>query len=260
MNPLIPVLAGWELTDEIIESFTSRFDYLLPFQQKVLKRPELIQHQSIIIGAPGSAGKTLISEVIALHHILKGNKVIYLLPLKATIEEKYRYFKQCYQTYGINIVYATADNRTFDHDILQGNFQLAILVNEKFLQLWSQSNQMLNNTGLVIVDEIQTLGDEHRGGTLEQILTLLKHQKNPAQLIGLCPIPEYAETIAKWFGALTIIDTKRPVPLHEGILYQGTYYYYDEQQAAKQLRLTKDTWEDPTDELFANLLALIESG
>ena len=65
------------------------------------------------------------------------------------------------------------------------NFGLAVIVYEKMAQLLVQSPGILANCQLLVVDEIQLIGDQNRGPILEVLLTHVSQQREAPQIIGL---------------------------------------------------------------------------
>jgi helicase len=63
----------------------------------------------VVISAPTSSGKTMIGELGALSGTLKRRRAVFLLPLKALVNDKYRHFTRTYGDYGLRIIRATGD-------------------------------------------------------------------------------------------------------------------------------------------------------
>ena len=139
-------------------------DFLLPVQEVAVQRYGLFDGQSLIISSPTSSGKTFVGEMAAMRATFAGKRVLYLTPLRALAEEKFQTFRDRYGTYGVKVVVATRDHHEFDQDIEQGNYHLAVLVYEKLSQLLVRHPHLLHSVALVVVDELQMLGDTERGG------------------------------------------------------------------------------------------------
>jgi helicase len=125
----------------------------------------------MVIQAPTSSGKTFIGEMAAVRAALNRKKAVYLVPLKALAEEKYRDFTEKYGSYGIRVIVSSRDFREFDADLEKGDFSIAIVVYEKMAQLFARRPERFEEVTLVIVDELEMLADEKRGQTLELLLT-----------------------------------------------------------------------------------------
>ncbi|HQA80682.1 MAG TPA: DEAD/DEAH box helicase, partial [Methanoregulaceae archaeon] len=49
----------------------------------------IFQGRNLLVAIPTASGKTLIAEMAMHHHIRKGGKCLYIVPLKALASEKY---------------------------------------------------------------------------------------------------------------------------------------------------------------------------
>ena len=69
---------------------------LRPCQAKALKKG-LLEGKNLLVCTPTASGKTLVAEFGALKSIAEGKgKAIYIVPLKALANEKYKDFKKRY--------------------------------------------------------------------------------------------------------------------------------------------------------------------
>ena len=74
---------------------------------------------------------------------------------------------------------------------------------------------------VVIVDEIHVLNDTGRGPTLEILITILRQLLPKVQLIALSATIGNPEELAAWLGAGLVVDSWRPVKLHQGVYREG---------------------------------------
>lgn len=88
-----------------------------------------------------------------------------------------------------------------------------------------------HNLGVVVVDELHMIGDEHRGYLLELLLTKLMYTgragKNSSQLIqiiGMSATLPNIGTLARWLGAALYETDFRPTPLQEMVKIGPTLY------------------------------------
>jgi len=203
---------------------------LLPIQEEAIKQYKILEGNDLLVSAPTSSGKTFLGEIAALYNIFRRRKVLYLVPLKALAEEKYKDFYEKYDGFGIKVVLSTGDRSEYDAAILQGDFQLAVLVFEKMNRLLIRNKGIINHCGLVIIDEIQMTTDDTRGANLEMLLTqiLASREKTSqnVQLIGLSAVIGHVNQLDRWLGMTVLASDKRPVELQEGILTRdGTFKY-----------------------------------
>ncbi len=218
-------------------------DFLLPVQEKAVREYGLLQpdkyslypdtahyqkkFRNLLIASPSSSGKTLAAEMAALQEIYCQKKVIYLVPLRILAEEKYQHFVKLYRSIGLDIKLSSRDHREQDQDIIQGNFNIAIIVYEKFYYFLLQYPQFINNVSLIIADEIQLINDTQRGPRLESNFNYLKNNYPAIKIVALSTFNEYLLQLTDWLEALLLFSTHRPVELRKGIVRKGTYKYVE---------------------------------
>ncbi|MCS6924592.1 MAG: DEAD/DEAH box helicase [Candidatus Binatia bacterium] len=236
-------------------------EFLLPVQEAAVQRYGLFEGRSLVISSPTSSGKTFIGEMAAMRATFAGKRVLYLTPLRALAEEKYHTFRARYGPYGVKVVIATRDRREFDRDIEQGDFHLAVLVYEKLSQLLVRHPHLLRTVALVVVDELQMLGDPERGAGLELSLTKLLGSTPRPQLLGLSAVLREAQSVAEWLGADLLLQDERPVELQRGVLWGNRFRYrtYNTGEEGEAVWPTVAS-EDPRDMLFASVKYLVEQG
>lgn len=198
---------------------------LLPVQEKAIKRYPLLQGGNLIVFAPTTSGKTFIGEMLAVSSIRKGKRVLYMVPTKSLAEEKFAQFRTVYRPLGLVNAISTRDRREWDHAILAKEFDIAVIVYEKLQSLLISRPSLLEEIGVIILDELQMLSDEERGPGLELFLTKLLHARNRPQLLGLSAVLGQGEALARWLQADLFIEEKRPVELRKGIFCRGIFSY-----------------------------------
>ena len=155
--------------------------------------------ESILALAPTSTGKTQIG-VWALTTWLVADKIrrraIYLVTHRSLANQKFEEFQRIllnplFEDNGDAIVLATGERQVnakgiyVDHPL---DANLLIATYEKYLGLLCASGIPTDLMNVcVIADEIQILGDEHRGVNIEILLTLVK-KANAGQFIGLSAV------------------------------------------------------------------------
>ena len=255
-------LRKYELPDTLLEIWErQQGEFLLPVQEVAVQRYGLFDGRSLLISSPTSSGKTFVGEMAALRAAFAGKRVLYLTPLRALAEEKYETFRTRYGTYGVKVVVATRDRREFDHDIEHGDFHLAVLVYEKLAQLLVRHPHLLRTVALVVVDELQMLGDPERGSGLELTLTKLLSAVPRPQLLGLSAVLREAEQVADWLDADLLLQDERPVELYRGVVLGDRFRYrtYNTGEEGEE-RLAPIGSDDPREILYAHVTHLARQG
>jgi len=255
-------LARFNLPASLLDSWKNiQGTELLPLQVQAVSRHGLLEGKSLLISSPTSSGKTFCGEMAAAAHLSLGHKVIYLVPLKAVAEEKYRDFLNKYARLGIRVLISTADHPENDFDLEKGNFDLALLVYEKFNQLLLKNLNLIQTVSLVVVDELQLIFDPSRGPVLEKALAKLRLFSGRLQIIGLSSVLDHAEVLANWLGCQLLVQKHRPVELFQGVLWNGLYHFraHNSGQEGEEKLEWKDACQ-PLETLFSNLERLLSRG
>ena len=198
-----------------------KFDTLTPIQSKAIKNG-LLDDKSQLICAPTASGKTLVATM-AISKTLGKGKSLYLVPLKALANEKYKEYLKLLEDTEYKVGMAVGDVDSESKNLAQ--FDVLVLTTEKLDSLMRHKVNWLHEIKLVIVDEIHLLHDPSRGPTLEIILTLLRTIIKP-QIVGLSATIGNPQELATWLQATLVQDSWRPVELKQGIRIDGKTEFY----------------------------------
>jgi len=198
---------------------------LLPIQEQAIKKGKVLDGQHVVVSSPTSSGKTFIGELAAVRAASLGKRAIYLVPQKALAEEKFHEFQRKYKDFGLRTVISTRDRKQYDRDICRGRFHIAVVVFEKMQALMVACPGMLQNVGLVIIDELQVMGDATRGPGLEILLSKIKLAAGSPQIIGLSAVLGNDQSLADWLGAKLCKIEARPIELRKGVLWNGSFRF-----------------------------------
>ncbi|MEA2087717.1 MAG: DEAD/DEAH box helicase [Candidatus Caldatribacteriota bacterium] len=183
------------------------------------------RNRNLLAVAPTSSGKTFIGEMAAVTQAVHNKKTIYLVPLRSLAEEKYRHFKDLYASCDVNTLISSRDRREYDKRIIRGDYQVAVMVYEKFNYFLLEYPDFLQEVSLVIIDEMQMINDPVRGPLLEEIITYIKKNKPELKIIGLSAYLDNEAGFLNWISADSLLSYQRPVELRKGFVREGTFKY-----------------------------------
>jgi helicase len=207
-----------KLPQRLYDVLSSEITELRPSQEKAVEAG-LLDAKSLLVCTPTASGKTLIAELGALKAILeKQGKAVYIVPLKSLASEKFKDFKK---RYGSFIKVALSIGDIDSPELYLSDYDIIICTSEKLDSLLRHRSPWISLVKVVIVDEIHLLNDPGRGPTLEVLLTMLRQILKKAQIIALSATIGNPKELAKWLDAELVIDTWRPVKLHQGIYLDG---------------------------------------
>ncbi len=232
---------------------------LLPLQERAVIENRVLNGESLLICAPTSSGKTFCGELAATAAIFRRRKAVFLAPLKSIAEERFSDFSARYARLGIRVLIATSDHQEHELQLERGDFDLAILIYEKFNQLLIKNIDLLAAIDLVVVDEVQLLGDEERGAVLELALTKLLLAERRPQIVALSATLANAEELARWLGCSLLTDKFRPVELRRGVLTDGRFRYRTSIGEGVEI-LAEGTSDEPAQTLMLNIKHLVSQG
>jgi len=224
-------LMKYDIPHRVLEAWVKRQgDYLLPLQEKAIQAGLLDGAENggaanLLISAPTSSGKTFCGEMAAMAALVRREKAVMLLPLKSIAEEKLAYYQGCYGSLGIRTILVSRDHPENDADFRHGNFDLALAIFEKCNRLMTVNPDVLRQIGLVVVDELQMLGDAERGAELEMLITKLLVSDAAPRIIALSAVLGDKPEAAEWLRANPVSETVRPVDLLLGVATDGQFHY-----------------------------------
>ena len=200
-------------------------DKLLPVQYLAIKEGLLKGEDLLVVSATGS-GKTLVGELAGITKALNGNKFIFLTPLVALANQKYRDFKRKYSKLGLNVAIKVGRNRVKakgelnlpDSDVSKSDIVVATYEGIDYL-LRNGNSDNLSNLGVVLIDEIHMIDDEDRGTRLNGLIKRIKHLYPKTQIIGLSATVKNPEFLADEFNMKLVKYDERPVPLERHLVY-----------------------------------------
>lgn len=224
-------LAYWCLPESVIASYRDvGVRQLHVWQAECLAGPGVLEGRSLVYVAPTSAGKTLVSEVIMLRQLLfRGRRALLVLPYVSLCMERMDQLRRLWSGCGIRVegLYSSSEGSW------HGAADVGVCTIERASSLLNkllEDDSLLRDIGVIVVDEMHILGDEHRGYLLELILIKARLSAtsvavgDPArslQIIGMSATLPNVSILSDWLEAHLHIAVDRPVPLSLSIASKG---------------------------------------
>lgn len=207
-----------DIPEKIYEILNKEIKELRPSQSSAIEKG-LLDNKNMLVCTPTASGKTMIAELALTKNIMESNgKALYIVPLKALANEKFKDFKKRYDSL-FDIAMSIGDLDSSDPYLEK--YDLIISTSEKIDSLIRHNSPWLKDIKTVIIDEIHLLNDIGRGPTLEILITILKRILPNMQIIGLSATIGNPEELAKWLNAELVIDNWRPVKLKKGTILKN---------------------------------------
>ncbi len=207
-----------EIPDRIYEKLEDiGIEELRPAQHKAIDG-DLFDGNNLLVSTPTASGKTLVAELAFLNALYNDEgKAVYVVPLRALANEKYKDFEERYPELDIAVSSGDKDSQ----DSYLKNYDIIVVTSEKLDSLLRHHAPWLSDVKVLIVDEIHLMNDSNRGPTLEVVITLMRKLLDDLQVIGLSATIGNAEEMADWLDAELVKDDWRPVRLDKGVYREG---------------------------------------
>lgn len=185
--------------------------------------------ENLVISLPTSAGKTRIAEICILRALSKQKKVIFITPLRAlsiqteiTLMNTFRDLGNSVSSlYGGLSLYNHQRQQFSDSDILIGT-------PEKLDFLIKHDPELLNDVGLIVIDEGHMIGPTEREIKFEVLIQCLLNREDSdlrriVCLSAILPSGKELDNFVGWISydrqGQAIISSWRPTDLRFGIIY-----------------------------------------
>jgi len=166
----------------------------------------------VLVAAPTGSGKTIVGEFAVHLALATGRKCFYTTPIKALSNQK---FNDLVERYGSeNVGLLTGDNS------INGEAPVVVMTTEVLRNMLYAGSRTLLDLGFVVMDEVHYLADRNRGAVWEEVIIGLPES---VSVISLSATVSNLEEFGAWLtevrgNTVTIIEERRPVPLHQHVL------------------------------------------
>ncbi|XP_024005041.1 helicase and polymerase-containing protein TEBICHI isoform X2 [Eutrema salsugineum] len=240
-------LSTW-LPSEICSVYNKKgISKLYPWQVECLQVDGVLQKRNLVYCASTSAGKSFVAEVLMLRRVITtGKMALLVLPYVSICAEKAEHLEVLLEPLGKHVrsYYGNQGGGT-----LPKGTAVAVCTIEKANSLINRllEEGRLSELGIIVIDELHMVGDQHRGYLLELMLTKLRYaagegssesssgessgnssgKTDPAhglQIVGMSATMPNVGAVADWLQAALYQTEFRPVPLEEYIKVGNTIY------------------------------------
>ena len=189
----------------------------------------LDSRRNLIVSAPTNSGKSLVGLLVLLNAILNNRRAILIEPLRALAREKTDELELLAKGLSklfdkkIAVRISTGDYRIeseLPSDPPAGG-EIIVATPERLEALLRNPahRNWLSTIGAVCVDEAHLIGSQHRGATLECLITSLLCLAVPPRLVLLSATLGNPEKIQSWLSPCDIVSVnKRQPPLAKWVL------------------------------------------
>uniref|UniRef100_A0A0D3HTH3 Helicase and polymerase-containing protein TEBICHI n=1 Tax=Oryza barthii TaxID=65489 RepID=A0A0D3HTH3_9ORYZ len=148
---------------------------LYPWQVECLLVEGVLEKRNLVYCASTSAGKSFVAEILMLRRILfSGKMAILVLPYVSICAEKAEHLEQLLEPLGRHVrsFYGNQGGGSLPKDT-----SVAVCTIEKANSLVNKllEEGRLSELGIIVIDELHMVGDQHRGYLLELMLTKLRY-------------------------------------------------------------------------------------
>ncbi len=242
-------LTRYGATDAVLRAVQALgIDEIWEYQRRAFEAG-ILQNKSVVTSIPTGSGKTLPALAAIAGELSRGERALYVVPLRSLAREKFQLLLKIGSVLEKTCDIATGDFAAIPPAALASADAL-IATTEKVDSLLRRRDPWFARVHLLVVDELQTVGDDERGLTVEIVVSELRRRRPEAQVIGLSAVLGNPDDFRKWLKADLVLDTRRQIPLYEGVLaVTGTLRLVDYQtREARQITvpLSGNKWQKPS--------------
>ncbi|MCX6407805.1 MAG: DEAD/DEAH box helicase [Propionibacteriales bacterium] len=196
-----------------------------PFQVQACREVE--EGRGVLVAAPTGSGKTIVGEFAVHLALATGRKCFYTTPIKALSNQK---FHDLVERYGADRVGLLTGDST-----VNGEAPVVVMTTEVLRNMLYAGSRTLDGLGYVVMDEVHYLADRFRGAVWEEVIIGLPES---VSVVSLSATVSNAEEFGDWLSEVrgsttTIVEERRPVPLHQHVLVGRKMFPLFEDDAAE---------------------------
>ncbi|CAH8378004.1 unnamed protein product [Eruca vesicaria subsp. sativa] len=275
-------LTTW-LPSEVCSVYNKKgISKLYPWQVECLQVDGVLQKRNLVYCASTSAGKSFVAEVLMLRRVITtGKMALLVLPYVSICAEKAEHLENLLEPLGKHVrsYYGNQGGGQLPKDT-----SVAVCTIEKANSLINRllEEGRLSELGIIVIDELHMVGDQHRGYLLELMLTKLRYaagegssesssgessgsssgKNDPAhglQIVGMSATMPNVGAVADWLQAALYQTEFRPVPLEEYIKV-GNIIYNKKMEVVRTLPQTANMGGKDPDHIIELCNEVVQEG
>ncbi|MFP4632433.1 MAG: DEAD/DEAH box helicase [Halobacteriales archaeon] len=190
---------------------------LLPVQAAAVDAG-LLEGDDLLVVSATATGKTLVGELAGLQAVLEGGgRMLYLAPLVALSNQKYRRFRGRYPF--VDVTRRIGSNRLTGSSAAYDADADVVVATYEGVDHMLRRGESLGDVAVVVVDEVHNVYDGERGPRLDGMLARLGHEAPDAQYVYLSATVAAPGRLAESLDASLVVHEGRPVPLERHLTF-----------------------------------------
>lgn len=251
-NPLLSLShPRYGLPETLVRNFASLgINSIYPWQSScLLGRGLLNGEKNLVYSAPTGGGKSLVADVLMLKRVIEDptKKAILVLPYVALVQEKLKWLRKIVESVEKSVSFGSqtrsqhipAWRKPHSTSVRVVGFfggskaraswsdvDVAVCTIEKANALVNTAIQecTVHDLGVVVLDELHMINDDHRGYLMEIMASKLLSLERSVQIVGMSATLTNTEVLAKWLDAKFYNTKYVPVPIEEYLVYDRSIY------------------------------------
>lgn len=188
----------------------------------------LTLNKDLLVVLPTGSGKTLVAELRTALSLAQGKQVVWILPTRPLVRQAKRNLRSAFSGMDVAVEELPITEDFIPYQFAQNipkRRYIAVTTPERLGSVIRTKKEVLDNIGLVVVDEAQILFDSNRGATIEHVIQELQRLVRDFRLILMSAMSEETDNFRVFLNRLrgeipliNLISNKRPTRQMYGVI------------------------------------------
>ncbi|KAL8734212.1 MAG: hypothetical protein Q9166_001698 [cf. Caloplaca sp. 2 TL-2023] len=250
LNPLLALAhPRYGLPEALVKNFASLgIEYIYPWQSScLLGRGLLNGEKNLVYTAPTGGGKSLVADVLMLKRVISSplTKAILVLPYVALVQEKVNWLRRAVEGVDkdLEVSSQVVESKRSKWQTNRSVRVVGFFGGSKSRATWAdvdiavctfeKANMLVNTAiekctiddlGVVVLDELHMIDDDHRGYLMELLATKIFSLERSVQIVGMSATLPNTQLLAKWLDAKYYESKFKPVAVREYLVFENSIY------------------------------------